>query len=123
QATAGRVRAAGGAATEPRQEPYGLLAECVDDQGSRFAVFEPPGGVAAAPGPPNGTRPGDLAYVTMEVVDAAAARSFYGSVLGWRYAPGHAEDGWQVEDVTPMVGMHGGHDAATTVPMYRVDDI
>jgi len=22
-----------------------------------------------------------------------------------------------------MVGLHGGHDVATTVPMYRVDDI
>ncbi|HEV3451369.1 MAG TPA: VOC family protein [Acidimicrobiia bacterium] len=123
QEAAARVRASGGTATEPSQEPYGLLAECVDDQGVRFAVYEPPGGVGAEPGPPNRTRHGDLAYVTMEVVDAAAARSFYGSVLGWRFAPGRVEDGWQVDDVIPMVGMHGGHDVATGVPMYRVDDI
>lgn len=31
-----RVREAGGTATEPAQQPYGLTAECTDDQGSRF---------------------------------------------------------------------------------------
>lgn len=31
-----RVRAAGGSATEPVQQPYGLMSECVDDQGMRF---------------------------------------------------------------------------------------
>lgn len=122
-AAVARVRDAGGTASEPTPEPYGLLSECVDDQGTRFAMFEPPGGVSSVPGPANGERPGDISYVTMEVRDAAAARRFYGAVLGWRFAPGHVEDGWQVEDVVPMTGLHGGHDVATTVPMYRVDDI
>lgn len=31
-----RVRAAGGTSTEVEPQPYGLSAECVDDQGSRF---------------------------------------------------------------------------------------
>jgi len=31
-----RVRHAGGEATEPAQQPYGLMAECSDDQGGRF---------------------------------------------------------------------------------------
>ncbi|XVQ08502.1 VOC family protein [Spirillospora sp. CA-255316] len=35
-AAVSRVRAAGGTATEPERRPYGTLAECVDDQGSRF---------------------------------------------------------------------------------------
>jgi predicted enzyme related to lactoylglutathione lyase len=56
-------------------------------------------------------------------VNAAAARAFYGSVLGWRFEPGRVADGWQVLDVAPMTGLSGGHDRATTVPMYRVDDI
>jgi len=59
----------------------------------------------------------------MEVVDSAEARSFYGSVLGWRFAPGRVPDGWQVEDVIPLVGMAGGRDRATTIPMYQVEDI
>ena len=36
EAAVGRVRAAGGTATEPEQRPYGITSECVDDQGSRF---------------------------------------------------------------------------------------
>ena len=36
RAAVGRVRAAGGTATEPQQQPYGLASECVDDQGTRF---------------------------------------------------------------------------------------
>jgi predicted enzyme related to lactoylglutathione lyase len=35
-AAVGRVRAAGGTATEPRPEPYGLAADCADGQGTRF---------------------------------------------------------------------------------------
>jgi uncharacterized glyoxalase superfamily protein PhnB/predicted enzyme related to lactoylglutathione lyase len=119
-----RVRSSGGTAGEPHLEPYGLIADCTDDQGIRFALFEPPSGLTGgAPRLPNGARHGDLAYVTMEVVDSDGARAFYGEVLGWRFSAGRATDGWQVDDVAPMVGLSGGHETATTVPMYRVDDI
>ncbi|HZB48989.1 MAG TPA: VOC family protein, partial [Mycobacteriales bacterium] len=33
-----RVRAAGGTATEPEDRPYGAASDCVDDQGSAFAL-------------------------------------------------------------------------------------
>jgi predicted enzyme related to lactoylglutathione lyase len=126
-AAADSVRTAGGQAGEPHLEPYGLISDCVDDQGVTFALFEPPGGLsepgAGVPGPAHGALPGDLAYVTMEVVDSALARAFYGSVLGWSFAAGRVADGWQVEDVVPRVGLAGGPDRATTVPLYRVDDI
>jgi uncharacterized glyoxalase superfamily protein PhnB len=35
-----RVRAAGGRADEPDRKPYGLLAECVDDQGATFRLWQ-----------------------------------------------------------------------------------
>ncbi|MGH9006252.1 MAG: VOC family protein [Acidimicrobiales bacterium] len=118
-----RIRAAGGTANEPTEEPYGLLADCTDDQGVAFAIFEPPGGtVSGAAAAPNGSRHGDLAYVTMEVADSARTRAFYGSVLGWRFEPGRVEDGWNVDDVVPMVGVAGGRDPVV-IPMYRVDDV
>jgi len=118
-----RVRAAGGEADEPVLEPYGWIAECVDDQGTRFALHQSVPGETGDRLPPNGAHSGDLAYVTLEVVDAAKARAFYGVVLGWRFEPGRVADGWSVVDVRPMVGVHGGHEAATAVPMYRVDDV
>jgi predicted enzyme related to lactoylglutathione lyase len=128
---AARVRAAGGQAGETIQRPYGLVAECTDDQGTRFAVHQYPrastagaeaartagAGLAAA------AHDGDLAYVTFEVVDSRRARDFYGAVLGWRFAPGRIADGWQVEGTTPMAGLSGGHAEATTVPMWRVADL
>jgi predicted enzyme related to lactoylglutathione lyase len=38
-----RVRAAGGHAGEPVRRPFGLLAECVDDQGAAFRLWQPAG--------------------------------------------------------------------------------
>jgi uncharacterized glyoxalase superfamily protein PhnB len=38
-----RVRAAGGHADEPEGKPYGLLADCVDDQGVTFRLWQPAG--------------------------------------------------------------------------------
>jgi uncharacterized protein len=125
-AAAARVRAAGGQAGDPAQRPYGVVAECTDNQGTRFAVHQypaagHPGAVAA--GPAAAPRDGDLAYITFEVADSRLARDFYGAVLGWRFAPGSIADGWQVEGTTPMAGLSGGHAEATTVPMWRVADL
>jgi predicted enzyme related to lactoylglutathione lyase len=36
-----RVRAVGGHADEPERKAYGLLAECVDDQGATFRLWQP----------------------------------------------------------------------------------
>jgi uncharacterized protein len=125
-AAAARVRAAGGQAGDPVERPYGLVADCTDNQGTRFAVHQypaagQPGAVVA--GPAAAPRDGDLAYITFEVADSRLARDFYGAVLGWRFAPGSIADGWQVEGTTPMAGLSGGHAEATTVPMWRVADL
>jgi predicted enzyme related to lactoylglutathione lyase len=36
-----RVRAAGGHAHDPARRPYGLQAECIDDQGATFHLWQP----------------------------------------------------------------------------------
>ena len=114
------IRAAGGTAERPTDELYGRTAMCTDDAGGVFAVFEP---VPGTPRPPvHGEEHGDLSYVTYLVSDSAAARAFYGSVLGWRFSPGRVDDGWNV-DVAPMVGLAGGHDTDLIVPMWQVHDI
>jgi predicted enzyme related to lactoylglutathione lyase len=118
-----RVRAAGGQATSPEPRPYGLTADCTDDQGVRFAVHQPPAAGPASGGVRPAARDGDLAYITLEVVDSQRARDFYGAVLGWRFQPGHIADGWQVEGTTPMIGISGGHQMATAVPLWQVGDL
>ena len=42
-AAVARVRAAGGTSTEPHPEPYGVMAECADELGFRFALGQFPG--------------------------------------------------------------------------------
>ncbi len=116
-----RVRASGGHAGEPQPAPYGLVADCVDDQGTVFALYQPPGGVGTQPPATAGAGNGDLVYVTYEVVDSEKARAFYGQVLGWRFTAGGVEDGWQV--VGGSGGLQGGHPQATTLPMWRVSDL
>lgn len=116
-----RVRAGGGQAKDPAETPYGRIANCADDQGAPFALHENGPGT---PRPPlNGGHQGDIAYMTMEVVDSRRARDFYGSLFGWTFTPGRVEDGWGVQDPSPMTGMHGGNDHATQIPMYLVDDV
>jgi uncharacterized glyoxalase superfamily protein PhnB len=36
-----RVRAAGGRADHPQRKPYGVIAECLDDQGATFHLWQP----------------------------------------------------------------------------------
>lgn len=113
-----RVRDAGGQAEEPTSRPYGVIADCIDDQGTAFALHHAP-----SDGSGDSSATSALSYLTFEVVDSARARAFYGSVLGWQFQPGSVEDGWQVQGITPMAGLSGGHERATVVPMWSVDDV
>jgi predicted enzyme related to lactoylglutathione lyase len=77
----------------------------------------------------NGTRHGDVSYLTLALPDAAAGRGFYGRVLGWTFGAGQLEtEGNQVDAVIPQVGLRPGpvgRDPVTAgvIPSWRVDDI
>lgn len=115
------VRAAGGQADDPAETPYGRTAGCLDPDGAPFSVHQGSGDEPR--GPVNGARQGDISYLTLQAVDGTRARDFYSAVFGWQFTPGHSPEGWEPRDVVPMTGLHGGHERATAVPMYRVDDI
>lgn len=112
-----RVRASGGTTGEPERRPWGRAADCRDDQGTAFAVYQPPDGVldAGAERTLAPARPGDLVYLTLEVPDRGRARTFYGSVLGWR-----TDDRGDVAGVHPHLGILGGAARAVGVPVYAV---
>lgn len=114
-----RVTAAGGTGTA-EDRPYGTAADCTDDQGVTFSLHE--AGIGARP-PANGAGPGDLSYLTLEVLDSARTRTFYGAVLGWTFRPGGMPDGWAAEGVVPMTGLHGGNERSTALPMWKVADV
>lgn len=115
-----RVRAAGGQAGEIERYPWGTVCECTDDQGTPLRLHEVPDQAGSIAGP---TRPSDIAYLTLQVVDSARARDFYGAVLGWTITHGRVEDGWQVHGTSPMIGLSGGHGRAAAVPVWTVRDI
>lgn len=76
----------------------------------------------------NGSRHGDVSYITLGLPDLARGRAFYGAALGWRFSPGSSEHGAQVDDVVPMIGLWEGEQPAGagehgTVLAFRVDDI
>ncbi len=121
EAAVHRIRDAGGRAQDPAETPHGRTADCLDPDGAPFAVHEISGDEPR--GPVNGARQGDISYLTLQVTDSTRAREFYAAVFGWQFTPGHSPEGWEPSDVVPMTGMHGGHERATAVPMYRVDDI
>ncbi len=78
--------------------------------------------------PRNGSRHGDVSYITLGLPDLAKGRAFYGAVLGWRFSPGSSEHGAQVDDVVPMIGLWDGEQPAGSrvhgaVLGFRVDDI
>lgn len=116
-----RVRALGGTASEPEREPYGLRARCTDDQGNGFALLEVDPGAARPED--NGSRNGDLSYVTVAPGDEERAARFYSELFGWRFTPGRVERGLQVEGPRPMTGFWGGEARQNITLMFRVDDI
>lgn len=115
-----RVRAAGGSADEPVREPYGLVADCVDNQGMRFAVMDAPRG-GRRPIPAAGA--GELLYLTVHTPNSGLFRDFYGAVFGWTFTPGRVDDGWSVQGAAPMMGMRGGEGRPEVLPMFGVRDI
>ena len=119
-AAVGAVRAAGGGADEPTDEPFARSAMCTDDQGLRFAVWQ--AGPDMARPAPNGRTAGDICYVTYGVPSSRAFRDFYGTLFGWTFTPGRVDDGWAPDDVAPMSGMQGGGDG-TVIPMWKVDEV
>jgi predicted enzyme related to lactoylglutathione lyase len=111
----------GGTVDELEHVDFGTLSDATDPQGASFAVFAP---TRDEPRPElNGSGPGELSYITYEVPDATAFKSFYSRVLFWTFEPGRIEDGWQVNDTHPMAGVAGGSTRPVTVPMWTVADI
>jgi predicted enzyme related to lactoylglutathione lyase len=115
------IIAAGGTVDELEEFEFGTLSGATDPQGTSFGVFQPAPGTARPE--LNGTGPGELSYITYEVADSTAFRSFYSRFLFWTFEPGHIDDGWQVQQTHPMAGVAGGSDQQVTVPMWTVEDI
>ncbi len=123
EAAVGRVREAGGVATEPRREPYGVTADATDDQGMHFYLHGEMGDVAdPSLDLANGAQHGDVSYVSIRTPSSARTRAFYAHVLGRRSLEAGAVVG--LDATTPMIGVAEVQGRPVAVVLsYRVDDI
>ncbi|MDT7651122.1 MAG: hypothetical protein QOI36_2528 [Pseudonocardiales bacterium] len=117
------VRAAGGTASDPSDEPHGRVADCADDMGLPFALWTGPPGPA-----PTAQVDEAIAHLVLRVPDAGRARAFYSTVLGWGFAPARVLDGWNVRTAAgeprPRTSIWGGRgERAAVVPAYAVPDL
>ncbi|MEV6951076.1 VOC family protein [Streptomyces sp. NPDC051183] len=75
-------RAGGTVRVAPRDlDEWGRMAQYTDPQGGQFAVWQP----GTNKGVDLVDEPGSLSWTELYTSDAAAAKEFYGSVLGWQY--------------------------------------
>ncbi|GAA1457361.1 VOC family protein [Williamsia maris] len=114
------IIAAGGAdLTEPDGHPGSL--DAADDQGARFAVYVPDPDETRGQQHPAGH--GELTYITVHTPDSRAFRDFHSRVLGWEFTAGRIDDGWEVDDSRPRIGIAGGAVEYSAVAMWSVDDV
>ncbi|MFV3113234.1 VOC family protein [Gordonia amicalis] len=121
EAAHARIVAAGGQGEFGSSPDGHRIVDAVDAQGVRFAVYATePGDVRPAQHPRD---IGAMSYLTVLTPDSARYRDFYRSVLGWTFHGGRIDDGWEVDDVRPQVGIAGGADTSVAVPMWVIDDV
>ncbi len=121
EAAQARIVAAGGQGEFGTSPDGHRVVDAVDAQGVRFAVFAPePGDVRPDQHPRD---IGAMSYLTVMTPDSARFRDFYGSVLGWTFHGGRIDDGWEVDDGRPQVGIAGGANTSVAVPMWVTDDV
>ncbi|MDL9945460.1 VOC family protein [Gordonia sp. ABSL11-1] len=97
------------------------VVDAVDDQGVAFSVHVPASDERRPDQHPRGV--GEMSYLTVHTADSARFRAFYGAALGWTFHGGRIDDGWEVDDVRPQIGIAGGAERSAAVPMWNVDDM
>ncbi|MEV6395240.1 VOC family protein [Streptomyces sp. NPDC051907] len=82
-ATTQAVERAGGSVRVPPRDldEWGRMAQYNDPAGGQFAVWQP----GTSKGVEMVDDPGSMSWVELYTTDAAAAKEFYGGVLGWRF--------------------------------------
>jgi predicted enzyme related to lactoylglutathione lyase len=66
---------------------------------------------------------GELCYFTIGAADSDRARTFYGALLGWQFAPGNVPGGWHITGASPPGGLHGGAPEPGIDVYFQVEDI
>ncbi len=120
-AAANKIRDLGGRSPDPTKSASGWSAECTDDQGGEFAIYQPAQDYKDEDGPKPGE--GDLIYYFLQVADDEKAKRFYGELFGWQFTPGSHPHGWNIANVEPHGGMFGTGKAGPIMVYFQVKDL
>lgn len=111
ESTTRAVEAANGTVRlAPRDlDEWGRMAQYTDPQGAQFAVWQP----GSTKGVDLVDAPGSLSWTELYTTDAAAAKEFYGTVLGWQFGEMEMPGGGGAYTLITPSGlpedrMHGG---------------
>jgi uncharacterized protein len=67
---------------------------------------------------------GDLVYFWIPVPDGAAAKRFYGELLGWEFGEGSHPEGSQITNTSPHGGISGAADSSSHPQVcFQVEDL
>lgn len=115
---------------EVQRSDIGASVTCVDDQGTRFSLQDPTGGIHAdhARNPRPGSEPGDLFYFSLQLADGDRARRFYRGLLGWELSDPAPQGGMNANNlvIDGGVAVRAPSDGGTVPPVelwFRVADI
>ena len=117
------VRAGATLEREVADAAYGRTGVLLDPSGHRWMVQTPPADSALSESARAAARPTDVGYQTLYVPDVERTKAFFADVLGWSYAGGDAEGGWEAEGVVPQTGLMGGAPRPEVQLCFRVDDV
>jgi uncharacterized protein len=120
-ATAKLIRELGGQAPDPTESPSGWSTQCTDDQGGRFAIWQP--SERYAPDGPPKPGEGDLLYFVLPAADDERAKRFYAAVFGWEFTAGTHARGWNIANTQPPGGLFGAGRSGPIEVYFQVADI
>ena len=119
RATARRAVELGAELLRPVEDRgYGLAGTFKDPFGQRWLLSQ------TTPKPEVTAKHGEAMYFTFQVPESEAAKSFYGTVLGWQFTPGSAPDAWRIDGDGQPGGLWGGPGRQVGWKlMFAVDDL
>lgn len=64
-----------------------------------------------------------LCFFQIPVADTVRARTFYGELFGWQFAPGNFPDYFMIPNATPVGALAGGTEGSRPEVFFTLPDI
>jgi predicted enzyme related to lactoylglutathione lyase len=120
--TVDHVRVLGGSAPDAAHFPFGWTADCTDNQGVPFSLWQMEPGLFPETRRGNGRTPGEPGYFVLPSPDPEKATTFYGPLFNWRFADAAGNGYRHVENIR-LPGGIARMAAPGVQPFFRIEDM